>query len=208
VFACESQPIVLEGLEKVLEASSEFNFVGSVANLSEALDAARQISPDIILLDHSSGLKTLFQFVSDIKSTSPACRPVLWVNEMAEIDCFRALQMGVRGVLKKTQPVESMVDCLRAVGQGDVWMEGSAEVAGFGTERRSAPRLTPRERDIVRHVCAGLKNKEIALALAITAGTVKVHLMHIFEKTGVKDRFELAVHGRKLVGLEQAAESA
>jgi DNA-binding NarL/FixJ family response regulator len=208
VFACESQPIVLEGLEKVLEASSEFNFVGSVANLSEALDAARQISPDIILLDHSSGLKTLFQFVSDIKSTSPACRPVLWVNEMAEIDCFRALQMGVRGVLKKTQPVESMVDCLRAVGQGDVWMEGSAEVASFGTERRSAPRLTPRERDIVRHVCAGLKNKEIALALAITAGTVKVHLMHIFEKTGVKDRFELAVHGRKLVGLEQVAESA
>jgi len=208
VFACESQPIVLEGLEKVLKASSEFNFVGSVANLSEALDAARQISPDIILLDHSSGLKTLFQFVSDIKSTTPACRPVLWVNEMAEIDCFRALQMGVRGVLKKTQPVESMVDCLRAVGQGDVWMEGSAEVAGFGTERRSAPRLTPRERDIVRHVCAGLKNKEIALALAITAGTVKVHLMHIFEKTGVKDRFELAVHGRKLVGLEQVAESA
>lgn len=208
VFACESQPIVVEGLEKVLEASSEFDYVGSVANLSEALDAARQISPDIILLDHSSGLKTLFQFISDIKSTSPACRPVLWVNEMAEIDCFRALQMGVRGVLKKTQPVESVVECLRAVGQGDVWMEGSAEAAGFGMERRSAPRLTPRERDIVRHVCGGLKNKEIALALSITAGTVKVHLMHIFEKTGVKDRFELAVHGRKLVGLEQVAEPA
>ena len=207
VFACESQPIVVEGLEKVLEASSEFDYVGSVANLSEALDAARQISPDIILLDHSSGLKTLFQFISDIKSTSPACRPVLWVNEMAEIDCFRALQMGVRGVLKKTQPVESVVECLRAVGQGDVWMEGSAEAAGFGMERRSAPRLTPRERDIVRHVCGGLKNKEIALALSITAGTVKVHLMHIFEKTGVKDRFELAIHGRKLVGLEPVVVS-
>ena len=208
VFACESQPIVVEGLEKVLNGSSEFDYVGSVAHLSEALDAARQISPDIILLDHSAGLKTVFQFISDIKSTSPACRPVLWVNEMAEIDCFRALQMGARGVLKKTQPVESVVDCLRAVGQGDVWMEGSGEALGMGSERRSAPRLTPRERDIVRHVCAGLKNKEIALALSITAGTVKVHLMHIFEKTGVKDRFELAVHGRKLVGLEQIGEPA
>jgi len=208
VFACESQPIVVEGLEKVLHGSSEFDYVGSVAHLSEALDAARQISPDIILVDHSAGLKTVFQFISDIKSTSPSCRPVLWVNEMAEIDCFRALQMGARGVLKKTQPVESVVHCLRAVGQGEVWMEGGVEALGMAGERRTAPRLTPRERDIVRHVCAGLKNKEIALALSITAGTVKVHLMHIFEKTGVKDRFELAVHGRKLVGLEQVGEPA
>ena len=208
VFACESQPIVIEGLEKVLNASSEFNYVGSVANLSEALEAARNTSPDIILVDHSAGLKTVFQFISDIRNTTPGCRPVLWVNEMAETDCFRALQMGARGVLKKTQSVESVVECLRAVGQGDVWMEGSAESGELRMERRSAPRLTPRERDIVRHVCAGLKNKEIAQALSITAGTVKVHLMHIFEKTGVKDRFELAIHGRKLVGLDQAAEPA
>jgi DNA-binding NarL/FixJ family response regulator len=66
--------------------------------------------------------------------------------------------------------------------------------------------LTPRERDIVHHVCGGLKNKEIATALSITAGTVKVHLMHIFEKTGVKDRFELAVHGRKLLNNEHPEE--
>jgi DNA-binding CsgD family transcriptional regulator len=51
-----------------------------------------------------------------------------------------------------------------------------------------------------------LKNKEIAVALSITAGTVKVHLMHIFEKTGVKDRFELAVHGRRLLGVEHVGE--
>ena len=207
VFACESQPIVAEGLEKVLKGSSEFDFVGSVANLSEALDAARQISPDIMLVDHSAGLKTVFQFIADIRSTSPGCRPVLWVNEMAEIDCFRALQMGARGVLKKTHPVDSVVECLRAVSKGDVWIEGGLEGNGAGSDRR-APRLTPRERDIVRHVCAGMKNKEIALALSITAGTVKVHLMHIFEKTGVKDRFELAIHGRKLVGLEQVGEPA
>ena len=56
------------------------------------------------------------------------------------------------------------------------------------------------------HVCGGLKNKEIAEALAITSGTVKVHLMHIFEKTGVKDRFELAVHGRRLVGHSHAGD--
>ena len=58
----------------------------------------------------------------------------------------------------------------------------------------------------MHHVCGGLKNKEIADALRITAGTVKVHLMHIFEKTGVKDRFELAVHGRRMLGLEHAGQ--
>ena len=74
-----------------------------------------------------------------------------------------------------------------------------------GADRRSAPRLTPREKQIVHQICEGLKNKEIAEALSITAGTVKVHLMHIFEKTGVKDRFELAIQGRKLLGLDSSA---
>ena len=54
----------------------------------------------------------------------------------------------------------------------------------------------------LQQICEGLKNKEIAQALSITAGTVKVHLMHIFEKTGVKDRFELAIQGRRLLGLD------
>ena len=82
-----------------------------------------------------------------------------------------------------------------------MWIESSLSEHAVGAlDRRSAPRLTPREKDIVHHVCGGLKNKEIAEALAITPGTVKVHLMHIFEKTGVKDRFELAVQGRRLLG--------
>ena len=128
---------------------------------------------------------------------------MLWVDDLAEVDCFRALQFGARGILKKTLPVQALTDCIRAVGRGDVWIEGSTEAPGNGSERRAAPRLTRREREIVQQICAGLKNKEIAQVLSITAGTVKVHLMHIFEKTGVKDRFELALHGRCLLGLEQ-----
>jgi DNA-binding NarL/FixJ family response regulator len=209
VFACEAQPIVLEGLAKVLSEHPEFNYTGSTSSLTEALDAVRQQHPDILLVDQSSGLKLVFQFVSDVKSTWGHCQPVLWVNDLAEVDCFRALQLGARGILKKTVKVESIIDCLRTVSRGDVWIESSlAEHSGMGNDRRSSPRLTPREREIVHHICVGLKNKEIAEALAITAGTVKVHLMHIFEKTGVKDRFELAVQGRRLLGLDRAQEIA
>jgi two-component system, NarL family, nitrate/nitrite response regulator NarL len=209
VFACESQPIVVEGLAKVLAGYDDLEFVGSATNLSEALEALRRRTSDIVLVDQSAGLKVIFQFISDVKNTAPHSQPVLWVHDLAEIDCFRALQVGARGVLKKTMPVEAMVDCLRSVGHGNVWIENSMPDRGAGSlDRRAAPRLTPREREIVHHVCAGLKNKEIAEALKITAGTVKVHLMHIFEKTGVKDRFELAVNGRRMLGIETPSEPA
>jgi DNA-binding NarL/FixJ family response regulator len=99
-------------------------------------------------------------------------------------------------------PVDSVLECLRSVNSGNVWIEHSISEKAAGPERRL--RLTPRERDIVLQVCGGLKNREIAEALSITPGTVKVHLMHIFEKTGVKDRFELAVHGRRLLGASEA----
>lgn len=207
VFACEAQPIVLEGLARVLAQDSEFEYVGATSNLSEALDAVRERHPDVLLVDQSAGLKQILQFVSDVKSTWPHCYPVLWVNDLAEIDCFRALQLGARGILKKTVPIASVRACLRAVSQAEVWIESSLSDRSVSTlDRRAAPRLTPREKDIVHHVCGGLKNKEIAEALAITPGTVKVHLMHIFEKTGVKDRFELAIQGRRLLGIDQLSE--
>ncbi len=209
VFACESQPIVLTGLGKVLSDCEDLEYVGCARTLTDALEGLRQHHPDIILVDQSVGLKLVFQFISDAKSTSSRCQPVLWVNDLAEIDCFRALQLGARGILKKSLPVEALVECLRSVGNGGVWIESSLQDHNNGIpDRRSAPRLTPREREIVHHVCGGLKNKEIAEALTITPGTVKVHLMHIFEKTGVKDRFELAVHGRRMLGIDHTGEIA
>ena len=203
IFVCEAQPIVVEGLRRVLESCTDLQLVGSVASSAEALPQIRDLQPDVVLLDQSAGLKQAFYFVGQIRVASPASQSILWVNELAEVECFRALQFGARGILKKNLPVPSLLECLRAVGGGNIWIENSIsnQVVGF-LNRKNTPRLTPREREIVRYVCRGMKNKEIAEALSITAGTVKVHLMHIFEKAGVKDRFELAVHGRKLLGGE------
>jgi DNA-binding NarL/FixJ family response regulator len=205
VFACESQPIVHEGLAKVLAGCEDFDYIGSAPAFGEAFAAVRQRQPDIVLLDHSAGLKASFEFIADVKNAAGRCQAVLWVHDLAEVDCFRALRCGARGIVKKTLPVGALIDCLRAVARGDVWLDGSAEQPHDGADRRSAPRLTPREKEIVQQICEGLKNKDIAQALSITPGTVKVHLMHIFEKTGVKDRFELAIQGRKLLGLDSPA---
>jgi len=208
IFACDQQPIMLEGLKRILAAAGEFEYLGSAHSFPEALDALREQRPAVILIDHSAELKFLFQFFSDVRSVEPTCHPVLWIHDLAESDCLRALQAGARGILRRTAPVETVLDCLRTVSHGEVWLESSLAQAQDGFPNgRGLPRLTRREKEIVHQVCAGLKNKEIAEALSITPGTVKVHLMHIFEKTGAKDRFELAVHGRRLLGRLRSSET-
>ena len=134
VFACESQPIVLEGLAKVLSSCEDLDYVGSAPALADTFAAVRQSQPDIVLLDHSAGLKAVFEFIADVKNAAPKCQTVLWVHDLADVDCFRALRCGARGILKKTFPVTALIDCLRAVGRGDVWIEGSPG-AVFGRRR-------------------------------------------------------------------------
>jgi two-component system nitrate/nitrite response regulator NarL len=207
VYVCESQPIVIEGLNRVLAGKDDLTLIGSASSANDALAQIVALRPQIALLDQSGGLKLVFRLLTDVRSSAPHTLPILWVTELAEVECFRALQLGARGILKKTLPVQSVLECIRAVAKGNIWIEHtvSSQVVGF-LSRRQAPRLTPREREIVRCLCRGMRNKEIAGELAITPGTVKVHLMHIFEKTGVKDRFELAVHGRKLLGLDMEGD--
>lgn len=200
VFVCEPQPIIIEGLQKVLADTSDLVLAGAVARPAEAIEAVQRIRPTIVLIDGTSGLTAALRLLGQLKTAAPA-HPVLWVMDLPEMDAFRALQMGARGILKKTLPTSRLIECLRDVGSGQIWMQESDQVAEF-LQRKDASRLTPREKEVVRLICRGLRNRQIAENLHITPGTVKVHLMHIFEKTGLKDRLALAVHGRDLVGLD------
>ena len=199
VFVCEPQPIVIEGLQKVFAETSDLAFSGSVTHPADALDAVQRMQPNIALIDGSSGLTAAMRLLSHLKSAGP--HPVLWVMDLPEMDAFRALQLGARGIIKKTLPVERLIVCLREVAAGQIWMQESEQVAQF-LQRKDTSRLTPREKEVVGLICRGLRNRQIAENLRITPGTVKVHLMHIFEKTGLKDRLALAVHGRDLAGIE------
>lgn len=203
IFLVESQPVVIAGLQGILQSTPDFAIVGSAPTPAEAITQLADTQPDLVLIDQSSGIRAIFTFLSELKVVCPSARAVLWIMDLAEIECFRALQLGARGILRRSLPIATMLDCLQTVAKGNLWLENSIsdQVVGF-LNRKSTNRLTPREREIVRAVCRGMKNKEIADLLHITPGTVKVHLMHIFEKTGVKDRFELAVQGPKLLGLE------
>ncbi len=200
VFACESQPIVIEGLRKVLAECTDITFAGAAHQVNEALEAIQRARPNVVLIDGSAGLPPALRLLGALQAAPPA-HAVLWIVDVPEMHAFRALQLGARGIVKKTAPVATLLECLRAVGAGQIWMRESGHVAEF-LQRKDASRLTPREKEVVRLICRGLRNKQIAEHLHITPGTVKVHLMHIFEKTGLKDRLALAGHGRELGGVD------
>ena len=201
ICACESQPVVIEGLRRSLDEADDLRFAGAVSSPESAIEMIERERPRVLLLDKSFGSTAIFEILGEIKARDIPTESILWASDISEVESFRALRAGARGILKKTLPISIVLDCVRTVAKGNLWVESSIsnQFVGF-INRRSAPRLTPREDEILTLVMRGLQNKQIGDALCITTGTVKVHLMHIFEKTGVKDRFELAMYGRRLRG--------
>ena len=201
IYACEGQPVVIEGLARVLEPCADIQLAGHSAEVSTAVQDVLLKPVDVLLIGQPPTARSILPLLAQVRDAQVAARIVLWVGEMSEMDAFRALQMGARGVITRMQPVSSLIECIRTVARGAVWIDGASRTTVETTTRRgTALRLTRREREIIEYVCKGLKNREIAEALSITPGTVKVHLMHIFEKTGAKDRFQLALQGRQLLG--------
>lgn len=207
VFACESIPVVVEGLRYTLEECPDLVFAGA-ADPDEALGAILDTAPDITVVDHLDGTDAALSLVEQICSAGSKTQVVLWVNSAGQVHARAALEAGARGVLVKSRPIETLIECLRVVARGHLWFESSPlEVAPAPARtRRRVPRLTPRERQVVTLVSQGLKNTEIARALSISPGTVKVHLMHVFEKTGARDRQELAVRSRRLLAAGHGAD--
>lgn len=215
VFVCESQPVVLVGLRSIFATCDDLHLTGTAEDLTGTLRELAERPADLLLIGQPPSARSALPLLSQGRDAGVVAKIVLWVGEMSELDAFRAIQMGARGVVERTQSIEILLECLRTVLLGSVWIGGVNRGTKVMPGRRvSSLRLTPREREIVHFICRGMKNKEIAEALSITPGTVKVHLMHIFEKAGVKDRFQLALQGRQMLAgaedgspLSQTAEA-
>jgi DNA-binding NarL/FixJ family response regulator len=132
--------------------------------------------------------------LSSLHQIARQARIVLWVHAISTELALQAMSLGIRGILRKTLPTETLVRCLTRVHEGELWFE-KALTDSIMTARRYS--LTRREGQLVTLLAQGLKNKEIATALNISEGTVKVYLSRLFQKLGVKDRFELALYGLK-----------
>lgn len=200
VFVCETEPAAIAGLRWFLDDTQEFSLVGHATSVTGAIAGVQEFRPDLLLMDHSSGGRSTLNFLSELSFVSASTVCVLWTRDVPESELVRAFRAGAKGFVKKTSPLPVLLDALRRVAAGETFLEESASptLRQWAT-RRHLPRLTPREREIIQLVSEGLKNREIAARLEITPGTVKVHLMHVFEKTGARDRYELAIRGARLL---------
>jgi DNA-binding NarL/FixJ family response regulator len=188
VAIAESQPLTAEGVRSVLTAHTEFDLVLQTTTVDELRLLAGRTRPDVAILD-KSGVQQLPLWIQESAGQTAT---VVWGHTMSEPEALRLVQAGVRGVLRKTATAETLLACLRAVSSGQAWMEEGV-VTALADSRYPRSELTPRERQVMELVEHGLKNRDIARELGIRPGTVKIHLKHIFEKTGVRGRYGLAL---------------
>jgi DNA-binding NarL/FixJ family response regulator len=133
---------------------------------------------------------------------SPGNIPVIaWQRSIAGEPALNALDSGAAGVLNDVSSAEDVMACLQSVTSGMRWVPPSVTQAVLNTRRCH---LSRREGQLLKLIAQGLRNKEIAYALNITEGTVKVYLSRLFSKVGVSDRFELALLGLRHSGHESA----
>jgi DNA-binding NarL/FixJ family response regulator len=192
ILLYSDEPVLSRGLESVLRQVEGFDLLPSCTTVACLMEQLASGDPDLVLMDLTAEVS--FAVLSDMKHALTRTKIVLWVNTISTELAFQAMGLGVRGILRKTLPTELQVKCLQKVHAGELWFE-KALTDSFLCARRVA--LTQREGQLVSLLSQGLKNKEIATMLTISEGTVKVYLSRLFQKVGVKDRFELALFGLK-----------
>ena len=202
LLVADDERLFREALCVLLENEPSFEVVGYAGNGYETLRLARQVKPDVLLLDlvmpHMGGLETLRALSASRVST----RTLLLTGAIDGPDVLTALQLGARGVVLKDVSPDVLFKSIRVVVSGEYWVGGSAAPDLMSAFRQAAPArageepkfgLTPRELEIVVAVAAGRSNREIAGELRISRETVKHHLARIYDKVGASTRVELAV---------------
>ena len=201
VVVCDTQPITAEGLRSLLASAGDLEFLASPNSLDGATQMVSAGTPDIVIVDKGFGLRAVLDWIHDFKLTDARPAVTVWGVSMTEPEALRLIQAGARGIVHKTAGLASILSCLRTVASGQSWMEECVFRDSVRQERYRQSALTPREQQVREMVEQGFKNKEIGLELGIRSGTVKIHLKHIFEKTGVRGRYGLAICGLKERGL-------
>ncbi len=194
VAVCDTQPVVIEGLRALLSGSLTYKLLEPSRNLESLAHAMVTLSPRAALVDKTLGTGEITEWLGRVRMRGSTA-VIVWGANFTESEALRFLQSGARGVLRKTARIESFHACLDAVCNGATWMDDNLfhAAGGYGVYGRTE--LTAREQQVLELVEQGMRNKEIARELGIRPGTVKIHLKHIFEKSGVRGRFGLALSG-------------
>jgi DNA-binding NarL/FixJ family response regulator len=196
----------------LIDSQAGLNVVGETDNYQDAVSLADRERPDVVILDPAIGAEKGLEHIRSLVKASSNSRVLVLANTADQNLDRQALQFGAMGLVSRDDAPDVLLKAIRKVSEGEAWFGratiGSliAEFARIGNlamdSMDPAPvaqieALTKRERDIIRLVAQGLKNKQIAERLRISEITVRHHLTSIFGKLAVADRFELMIYAYK-----------
>jgi DNA-binding NarL/FixJ family response regulator len=189
VLVLTDQPVLARGFRETLSAGG-IQVVSASDPAADGAEAARSTGPELVLLDLTG--EFTFETLADTHARMPGSNLVIRVGPMSRELIFQALEYGVRGILPVQLSPEMLVQSLERIARGEVLIEVSD--CGFDSAGEKRVNFSERERQVVELLAQGLKNKEIAAAMHLAEGTVKVYLSRLFKKTKVRDRFELMLY--------------
>ena len=199
----DDHAVIRAGLRMLIEQDQTMKVVAMAGTRAEALRLAASEQPDIIILDLVLGDDDGLAFLPELCETSPNSR-VLVLTGVQNPDSYRgAIRRGAMGIVLKEHAAEVLLKAIKKVNEGQVWIDRSmmgeiiqefSKTTSTDPEQAKIAALTDREREVIRLVGEGLKNKLIAKRLFISETTVTHHLSSVFSKLDVSDRLELTIY--------------
>jgi NarL family two-component system response regulator LiaR len=210
ILITDDHGVVRQGLRMYLGLDPEFEVVGEAANGKEALRKARELRPNVVLMDLLMPVMDGISATKAIRSELPEVEVMALTSVLEDASVSKAVEAGAIGYLLKNTEADDLGRAIKAAADGQVQLapEAAARLIREVHAPESPETLTERETDVLRLVAQGKANKQISQALFIGEKTVKTHVSSILAKLGVQSRTQAALHAVRtgLVSIDELSE--
>jgi len=186
ILSVDDHPLLREGIAAIIRSQPDMVLVSQASSGTDAIQQHRDHRPDVTLMDlrlpDLSGIDAMIA----IRAEAPEARIIMLTTFEGDVEIQRALEAGARGYLLKNMPPSELIQAIRQVHAGKKRVPPA--LANQLAEHLSDESLTPREVDVLKRIAGGNRNRDIAELLCISEETVKVHVKHVMDKLGAKDR--------------------